>query len=204
MTTEFSAQRPLKDVLGRVESMMTDCTSPAAVYLELKHLAEFIQDTKTEIAALRPDVVKSEYLPTAADELDAIVASTAHATNAIMDAADAISAAGSSPEITDAVTKIYEACTFQDITGQRITKVIKVLKVIEERIDRLLIAVGGTEPLPLDQLETVSTAAVDQNSIDALFGSAEQDRTDARLLNGPQLPANASSQDEIDALLAAE
>jgi chemotaxis protein CheZ len=204
MTTEPGAQRPLNDVLGKVELMLTDCTGPAAVYLELKHLAEFIQDTKTEIAALRPDVVKQEYLPTAADELDAIVAATAQATNTIMDAVDSISAAGSSPEITDAVTKIYEACTFQDITGQRITKVIKVLKVIEERIDRLLIAVGGSEPLPLSQLDTASVPGVDQDSIDALFGTAEQDRSDARLLNGPALPANATSQDEIDALLAAE
>ena len=203
MTTESGSQRPLNDVLGKVESMLTDCTTPAAVYLELKHLAEFIQDTKTEIAALRPDVVKSQYLPTAADELDAIVAATAQATNTIMDAVDAISAAGSSPEITDAVTKIYEACTFQDITGQRITKVIKVLKVIEERIDRLLIAVGGSEPMPLSQLDLASPST-DQDSIDALFGTAEQDRSDARLLNGPQLPANATSQDEIDALLAAE
>ncbi|MHB1207173.1 MAG: protein phosphatase CheZ, partial [Rhodospirillaceae bacterium] len=192
MTTEPGAQRPLNDVLGKVESMMTDCNSPAAVYLELKHLAEFIQDTKTEIAALRPDVVKSEYLPTAADELDAIVAATAQATNTIMDAVDSISAAGNSPEITDAVTKIYEACTFQDITGQRITKVIKVLKVIEERIDRLLIAVGGSEPLSLSALDAASSAGVDQDSIDALFGTAEQDRSDARLLNGPQLPGNAT------------
>lgn len=201
MTCESSGQRPLNDVLGKVESMLTDCSSPAAVYLELKHLAEFIQDTKTEIAALRPDVVKSEYLPTAADELDAIVASTAKATNTIMDAADSISAAGNNPEITDAVTKIYEACTFQDITGQRITKVIKVLKVIEERIDRLLIAVGGSEALAM--LDAAGAPA-GQNSIDALFSAADQERSDAMLLNGPQLPANAASQDEIDALLAAE
>ena len=203
MTSESLPQRPLNDVLGKVESMLTDCTTPAAVYLELKHLAEFIQDTKTEIAALRPDVVKQQYLPTAADELDAIVAATAQATNTIMDAVDAISAAGDSPEITEAVTKIYEACTFQDITGQRITKVIKVLKVIEERIDRLLIAVGGSEPLPLSQLDAAGPSGC-QDSIDALFGTAEQDRADARLLNGPQLPANATSQEEIDALLAAE
>ena len=198
MTTETKPARPLNDVLGKVETMLTDCSTPAAVYLELKHLAEFIQDTKTEIAALRPDVVKQQYLPTAADELDAIVAATAHATNAIMDAADSISAAGDSPAITDAVTKIYEACTFQDITGQRITKVVKVLKVIEERIDRLLIAVGGADPLPLEQLD-----AAGADSFEALFGSADQDRSDAALLNGPALPANAHSQDEIDALLAA-
>ena len=32
-------------------------------------------------------------------------------------------------------TEIFEACTFQDITGQRIGKVIKTLKVIEDRLN---------------------------------------------------------------------
>ena len=37
------------------------------------------------------------------------------------------------------VTRIYEACSFQDITGQRIGKVVTALKAIEGRVQQ----VGG-------------------------------------------------------------
>src|SRR5262245_58257996 len=71
-------------VLGPVESRLDVWPNQRGMYKELQRLANFIQDTKTEIAALRPDEVKQQYLPTAADELDAIVAATAQATNTIM------------------------------------------------------------------------------------------------------------------------
>jgi len=50
---------------------------------ELNDLSRLIRATKDEIALLSPDDVKHEYLPKAADELDAIVAATADTTNAI-------------------------------------------------------------------------------------------------------------------------
>jgi chemotaxis protein CheZ len=84
------------------------------------------------------------------------------------------------------VTRIYEACNFQDITGQRISKVVATLKTIETRLVSLAAAVGHGEgaaksgkPAPQD-------------------GSKG---SDAGLLNGPQLPQNATKQDEVDALL---
>ena len=42
----------------------------------------------------------------------------------------------------DATTRIYEACSFQDITGQRITKVVKALHGIEEKVDAFVAAFG--------------------------------------------------------------
>ena len=99
---------------------------------------------KSEIAALRPDEVKEEYLPAAADELDAIVAATAEATNSIMDATEIIERVAENLEgenqdaLLDATTRIYEACGFQDITGQRISKVVKTLEEIENKVDALV------------------------------------------------------------------
>ena len=52
-----------------------------AMYDELESLADYIRNTKGEIAALRPDEVTEEFLPTATDELDAVVAATADATD---------------------------------------------------------------------------------------------------------------------------
>jgi len=107
------------------------------LYAEVESLARYIVNAKTEIAALRPDEIMSEHLPSATDELDAITGSTEEATNGILQAMETLEGlvGEMSPElgekVTEAVTKVYESCNFQDITGQRITKVVKALKHIE-------------------------------------------------------------------------
>ena len=82
----------------------------------------------------------------------------------------------------DAVVSIFEACNFQDITGQRITKVVRTLKHIEGKIEVLIQALGEEV-----QKSHRSAAAADPNNEDSL-------------LNGPQLQGKAISQAEIDAL----
>ncbi len=163
---------------------------------ELEALAQYIQAAKNEIAALCPDEVNKQFLPTASDELDAIIEATAEATNAIMDATEIVEGVldgldGPAREkLMDATTRIYEACGFQDITGQRITRIVQALKEIEVRVDALVEAFGNEikkhkAPHP-DKVEKDKPRPVE----------------DADLLNGPQSKDNAKSQDEIDALLA--
>jgi chemotaxis protein CheZ len=190
------------------------------LYVQLRRLSEFIAKTREEIAALRPSEVKKEYIPTASDELDAIVEATASATHRIMDAADVVMGAcdklppEESEKVMNAVTSIYEACTFQDITGQRVTKVVGVLKVIEDRVDRLVAAMGPANasetgvvaPAPAAPASpSPASTSISQNDIDDLFSSGpagEDQRTrDAKLLNGPALPGQGASQDDVDAIL---
>ena len=83
----------------------------------------------------------------------------------------------------DAVTKIYEACSFQDITGQRITKVVTTLKAIEGKVAQI-----------------ITTFGVQVGTADAREGPPVANG--AELLNGPQLPSNAMDQSDIDKLLA--
>jgi chemotaxis protein CheZ len=158
------------------------------LYRELESLSDYIQSAKAEIAALRPGEIKNEFIASATDELDAIVGATEAATNEIMDAAEKLEAlapvmdAEVAARMTEITTLIFEACTFQDITGQRITKVVKALKEIEARVENLVKAFGGDyESAPKAEKAIV---------------------TDQDLLNGPQLPSSASNQAEIDALLA--
>ena len=61
-----------------------------SLYAELEGLSRFIRHAKAEIAALRPDEIQDKHLPTAADELDAIVGSTEQATNVILDSVEKI------------------------------------------------------------------------------------------------------------------
>ena len=165
------------------------------VFGELESLARYITTAKSEIAALRPDKIKDRDLPKATDELDAIVGATEEATNGILHAMEMLEALTGemTPElgekVTEAVTQVYEACNFQDVTGQRITKVVRTLKDIEDRVDALVAAFG-------DEIAKYKQAHPDP---------AEEESTkptDADLLNGPQLPDEAAKQAEIDALLA--
>ena len=166
------------------------------LYEELESLSRFISEAKSDIAALRPDEVKDEFLPKAADELDAIVEATAEATNSIMDAVGEIEEVMSklkgknSEQLMDATTKIYEACGFQDITGQRITKVVGALQHIEEKVDALLNAFGD---------EIAKYKAANPKTEEAPV--EEPIPADEDLLHGPQKKEAAMSQADIDALL---
>ncbi|MBD3666695.1 MAG: protein phosphatase CheZ [Kangiella sp.] len=189
----------IADVVDSILSTMQGDLSAVDVklYEELESLSRFITEAKTDIAALRPDEVKDEFLPKAAADLDAIVEATAGATNSIMDAVGEVEEVMSklkgknADTLMDATTKIYEACGFQDITGQRITKVVGALQHIEEKVDALLNAFG-------DEIAKYKTA----NPKPEEESPAEEMPSDEDLLHGPQKKEAAMSQDDIDALLA--
>jgi chemotaxis protein CheZ len=155
---------------------------------EVEELGKTISSAKAEIAALRVDDITQAHIPFATDELDAIVDHTATATNAILSSCETLDeVAGSlsgepAAKLQDATTRIYEACSFQDITGQRITKVVGTLKTIESKVAQIIAAFGsGGAPIETPTEEAVGEAA---------------------LLNGPQHPAVAMDQSDIDRLLA--
>jgi chemotaxis protein CheZ len=182
-TTEVAAV-----VEAIVESLSGDMSiADLKLYHELAQLAQYIQRAKREIADIKPNDIRERHIPMATDELDAVVEATAEATGTILDEAEAVQklTATLPPPVADkiaaAVTRIYEACNFQDITGQRITKVVKTLKYIESKIDALLAAFGETVVGKLSQ--TVKSP-------------------DEDFVSGPQLPKAANNQDEIDAILA--
>ena len=160
------------------------------VYRELDDLVKYINSTKAEIAAVRTEDIRDKHLPDATDQLDAIVHHTEEATGAILDAAEIIDAEAGKLKcqaINDQVMLIFEACGFQDITGQRISKIVRALKHIEERIEKITAIFGS-------QLQGIELPQDDAESDD-------RDQDD-KLMSGPSLPANANDQEKIDALLA--
>ena len=191
--SEKSSKPMLDGAEEQVRSMMDKWPNERGLFHQLQNLSEFIGQTRDEIAALRPDEVKAEFLPKATDELDAIVEATADATNQIMDAVENIETLSEkmdhddSAALLNSVTSIYEACTFQDITGQRITKVVNMLKEIEARVDQMI----GSMELP----EDAKRSSPDKAVVD--------ERPDAELMHGPaDAGTKGQSQEEIDALLA--
>lgn len=192
------ARKSGKKTIPKKSTALKATAKSVRVYDELEQLAAYIDAARREIAHIRPHDVKDEYLPDASDELDAVVEATADATNAIMDSCETIESvmgevsAETSTKLMDATTRIYEACTFQDITGQRIGKVVSALHNIEERVDALLHTLGDEQAIPKKtKAATVKAKPKDNKEI-----------TDEDLLEGPQLGDKAKSQAEIDDLLA--
>ena len=153
---------------------------------------------KSKLDEIRADEIQQEYIPSATDELDAIVAHTEEATGTILDAAEKLEELAASSDkktaetITEAVTSIYEACNFQDITGQRITKVVKTLKHIEQKVDALISAFG----------EQVNDGLEEKQKADGETKKKSEERNEDEVsMHGPQLEENAQSQKEIDAIL---
>ena len=163
-----------------------------SIYRECRALSDYISNARKEIASLQPVDLESARIPRAGLELDAIVQQTEEATNTIMEAAEEIMGADTDDHeayqatTMDAVMRIFEACSFQDITGQRISKVVQTLAHIEERVLELRNLMG-------------ITAADIQVAIDE-----DQPVGDAALLSGPALKGEGIDQTAVDELMGGD
>jgi chemotaxis protein CheZ len=104
----------------------------------------------TKLASIHDQIAKMIAAPMGATrnsgiELEAVVQATENAANQIMEAAETIStwlAAGSDPASLPAVARqvnaIFEACTFQDLTGQRIRRAIQHLQQVDVMLSGMM------------------------------------------------------------------
>jgi chemotaxis protein CheZ len=118
---------------------------------ELARLNEAVAHTMRELVALIGDS-RERHMAHAAGKLGAAIEGMERATENILessevieDSAKALAAAmktdyerSLAQEIQDHVVKIYEACNFQDLSGQRIGNVIETLTTIEDRVEGML------------------------------------------------------------------
>lgn len=183
----------LEDVMRLAEIMAESFqsffkTMDLAIYSELGEMAREIANMKEELAQLRLSDMRDEHIPTAGRELDAIVEATEEATNTIMSAAEEIMGAdtedaeGYQSLVSEKIIDIFQACSFQDITGQRISKVVTTLSALDKRITTLV------EKLKIMRITDAQGAE-----------TAAEKRARELLLNGPQFKGEGVSQDDVDA-----
>lgn len=171
------------------------------VRIEIAQMVRIIARAKNEIAAISQPATDDDRLNRASNELDAIVIATETATDDILKAneeigtlVDAIAArypndseiTTNAEQVAEHLIRIFEACGFQDITGQRITKVVNTLQFIQDRI-LAMIGIWGVE------------AFEDLPVSNPSKGEQDDERT---LLNGPQLENEGITQEEINALFS--
>jgi len=165
---------------------------------ELDALARYIQRVRKEIAAIDRPADETHGFNTMGEQMDAVVKATEQATDTIMAAMennetviDQLRARLQEPahillldQLTANANTVFEACSFQHITGQRVGKVAKSITYVEQRVDKLI------ELLGTDETHDVEVEVPD---------GWERDGDEA-LLNGPQLDGQGLKQDDIDKL----
>ena len=182
-------------IQGRVARNMETREELELLQAEILNLFNYIQRVRKEVAAITRSDEGNGRFDNMSDQLDAIVQATEDATNSIMevveqntDTIDKIRAKTEDAEIVALLdelennsSNIFEACTFQDITGQRVTKIARSVTYVESRVNSL-IEIFGKEHLDNVDVET-------------------DDKTeDEKMLNGPQFEGEGVTQDEIDKL----
>src|SRR6201995_2240620 len=131
----------VRAVLTTISDDLT--TKEATLLREVEELGRTIATAKAEIATLRVDDITDRDIPFATDELDAIVDHTAQATHTILASCEMLDEVSGTNSGEPATNRIYEACSFQYITGQRITKVVTTLKTIEEKVAQIITTFGS-------------------------------------------------------------
>ncbi|MDD9928335.1 MAG: hypothetical protein OXR03_21130 [Rhodospirillaceae bacterium] len=168
-----------------------------AVENELKLLSSALDKTKKEIAGLRYSSIHGDRISSMNNQLDEIVMAAEEATNNILESAEEIDSdlqkmqqtASTDDEfmllekMSAEVIKIYEACNFQDLTGQRVTKVCETLKHVETRVDAMIKCLGG-----------------DDSAFSELVEPEELEDADGVALEGPQTAGEGISQADIDSM----
>jgi chemotaxis protein CheZ len=172
---------------------------------EMQLIQETISETKRHVVSLHTGNLRSVTVNHASGELGAVVMDTEGATNNILAAAERIEIMAGviqsettkegmkkrAGEIAGMVMTIYEACNFQDLTGQRISRVCETLSFVESRVAKMAEIWGG-----LDSLSAIMTS-----ELEALKEEHSALGTHA-LAAGPAMVGAEGhvGQDDIDAL----
>jgi chemotaxis protein CheZ len=194
-----SVSRETAEAHALLETYRAQIEQCEKLKVELDLIHDAISRTKREIAVLHGKSFEGNEMAKVNGELGAVVGGTEQATQQILEAAEAIDNAATalakvtspdqqkilSEEIQERVVSIFEACNFQDLTGQRISKVMTTMKFIENHITVMMDIWGG-----VDAIKAHAPAHIDDRE------------GDARLLNGPKLDGDEghASQNDIDAL----
>jgi len=185
----------IASVVGSLVKGTTHDNELDGVAVELRELLQFIGAAKHELVGMQPKSLSNRDIPDANIELDAVVSATEDAAGVIMDVGDIIGAVADeldddtlSTKLNDAASELFQASSFQDLTGQRINKVNKTLLHLEERLNALADAIG-------DDFVQESETEIDVDEEGVAID-------DADLLHGPELEGDGNSQAEIDAILA--
>lgn len=155
------ANRPVTASVSLVSAPPVLSRSDERLQNEILDMARAISAMQREIQAISASGTTTTHI-SSADDLDDVVHTTEQATTAILSAAERVQEfawtlrenAGNAEDcdlLDQCATEIYTACGFQDLTAQRIVKVVEVLRFIDHRIKNLLVEHDLAEDFTADE-----------------------------------------------------
>ena len=208
----------LLQAIGRIETVVTAERGPPGMErlrFDLIEMAKAISRTKSEIAAIHtPDHDQSQ-LGAASEALDGIVRTTERATSDILQAAEEVQEVawtlretGAESAVCDRLdhnaTQIYTACSFQDLTAQRTSRIVNTLRYLEQRLIAM-IEIWASEddpPAQAGQRAEMPETALDQDDVDEIVATGrgrgrETDAAEAEPAPRLRLVEPALADDDI-------
>jgi chemotaxis protein CheZ len=180
-TVRTAVRAEISELRAFVDRRIAELSAELHAAVELMDFSE--NNLSAQLGGIREQITSMIAMPARATrtsglELEAVVQATEDAANRIMEAAEAIGArladARRDPNRLDEVEKnvsvIFEACMFQDLTGQRIRRAIQHLQQVESMLT------GITPPMaPVPEVRSAAGTGPDleQDAVDALFAPVQ-------------------------------
>jgi chemotaxis protein CheZ len=175
-----------------IDRRIAELSAEVHATVELMDFSEV--NLSRQLASIHEQIAHIIALPTAATrnsglELEAVVQATEVAANRIMEAAEAIAdwlhsgsnSADERAEAEEKVNAIFEACSFQDLTGQRIRRAIQHLQQVEAMLTQIMpgtpslpepvvVSAPLVRPVALTPVQALADPDLGQDAIDTMFG----------------------------------
>jgi len=176
------------DAIKRLQDNLTSRAVAPAQQGDLLDMARAIARTQHELHAMGQNAMKGAGYSSASDALDAVVATTEQATSSILSAAEKVQEQAwtlrekhgdaAAYDLFDAcATEIYTACGFQDLTAQRIGKVVELMRFVDQRIRAMLEAAGLGAEIAVEPVQDDAPSRA-ENPADIWMSEANQAEID--------------------------
>lgn len=183
-------QIKLQDVEDIVQGLLDTIEKESSIN---NNMIESLSSIAEEIKSMKTDIMRgygdNEDIQVLSARINTVTESTEKAANDIMDSAEAIQSMLPqlnndylAEQMMSNCTKIFEACDFQDLTGQHLTRVMKSVNAIETIVDKVVEALGIEIEIPEEKFDRMSL-----------------DADSKELMKGRGI-GNAPSQEDIDDL----
>ncbi len=182
-TVSATIRAEMADLRGFVDRRIAELSMEIHATVDLVDFSE--TNLSSQLKAIREQIASVVAMPAAATrnsglELEAVVQATEGAANRIMEAAEAIgdwlTSGKCDPAAVSAmqerVNDIFEACSFQDVTGQRIRRAIQHL----QHVEAMLIEIAPSGATPVEHVPVVVSAPFAPTA--ALTGAAAEANPD--------------------------
>lgn len=159
---------------------------------EVEAVGDYVTRLRKEIARLQLNRTLTKSIPNCRNDLTGAQSATEEATHTIMSASEAVLGSTQTDfdayrvEVEAALLEIVQACSFQDLTGQRLARAMEAITQVERRLQRFAKNVRIADAAELFDRQAI----------------VQEARRETLMVEGPQDFGKAIQQSDIDRLFS--